>query len=153
MHNAQIWAASVLIGLQPTPTHKAYEGYSLNRSCPAQSVALGRSDLAELNPRPGPMTFSYRSCSAYVNSPEAYTDRGDDGRSPRSVTSECPARDPGRIGAGRHGPGRGRSPGWRAGAGYLAGPAAGPGAVSARGRPGLRRAAPCPAATAPGCCL
>jgi NADPH:quinone reductase-like Zn-dependent oxidoreductase len=44
-------------------------GYLLNRSCPAQRVALGRSDLAELNQRPGPMTFSYRSCSTYVNSP------------------------------------------------------------------------------------
>src|SRR6266568_8988274 len=45
-------------------------GYSLNRSCPAQRVALGRSDLAELNQRPGPITFSYRSCSTYVNSPD-----------------------------------------------------------------------------------
>src|SRR5690348_15722199 len=44
-------------------------GYLLNRSCPAQRVALGGSDLAELNQRPGPMTFSYRSCSTYVNSP------------------------------------------------------------------------------------
>jgi hypothetical protein len=26
--------------------------------------------FAELNQRPGPMTFSYRSCSAYVNSPD-----------------------------------------------------------------------------------
>ena len=52
-------------------------GYSLNRSCPAQSVALGRSDLAELHSRPGPMTFSYRSCSAYVNSPDgAYQSGG-----------------------------------------------------------------------------
>jgi len=45
-------------------------GYSLNRSCPAQRVGLGRSDLAELNQRPGPMTFSNRSCSTYVNSPD-----------------------------------------------------------------------------------
>src|SRR5690349_4541005 len=45
-------------------------GYSLNRSCPAQSVALERSDPAELNQRPGPMAFSYPSCSAYVNSPD-----------------------------------------------------------------------------------
>src|SRR5436309_13182222 len=45
-------------------------GYSLNRSCPAQRVGLGRSDLAELNQRPGPMTFSYRSRSTYVNSPD-----------------------------------------------------------------------------------
>src|SRR5262249_11915000 len=44
-------------------------GYSLNRSCPAQRVALGRSDLAESNPRSGPITFSYRSWSAYVNIP------------------------------------------------------------------------------------
>jgi RNA-directed DNA polymerase len=50
--------------------HKPPVGYSLNRSCPAQRVALGRSDLAELNARPGPMTFSYRSWSAYVNNPE-----------------------------------------------------------------------------------
>ena len=48
-------------------------GYLLNRSCPAQRVGLGRSDLAELNQRPGPMTFSYRSCSTYVNSPDART--------------------------------------------------------------------------------
>jgi len=45
-------------------------GYLLNRSCPAQRVALGGSDLAELNQRPGPMTFSHRSCSTYVNSPD-----------------------------------------------------------------------------------
>src|SRR5215472_17497152 len=45
-------------------------GYLLNRSCPAQRVALGRSDLAELKQPPGPMTFSYRSCSTYVNSPD-----------------------------------------------------------------------------------
>jgi RNA-directed DNA polymerase len=51
--------------------HNPPVGYSLNRSCPAQRVGLGRSDLAELNQRPGPMTFSYRSCSTYVNSPEA----------------------------------------------------------------------------------
>lgn len=44
-------------------------GYSLDRTCPAQSLALGRSDLRELNSRPAPMTFSYRSWSAYVNSP------------------------------------------------------------------------------------
>ncbi len=56
--------------------HKADVGYSLNRSCPAQRVGLGRSDLAELNQRPGPMTFSYRSCSTYVNSPEADIARG-----------------------------------------------------------------------------
>src|SRR6266568_893288 len=50
--------------------HNDNMGYSLNRSCPAQRVGLGRSDLAELNQRPGPMTFSYRSCSTYVNSPD-----------------------------------------------------------------------------------
>ena len=33
-------------------------GYLLNRSCSAQRVALGGSDLAELNQRPGPMTFN-----------------------------------------------------------------------------------------------
>src|SRR6266699_3653606 len=55
----------------PIQINKADLGYSLNRSCPAQRVGLGRSDLAELNQRPGPMTFSYRSCSTYVNSPEA----------------------------------------------------------------------------------
>jgi hypothetical protein len=52
------------------PTNNRRVGYSLNRSCPAQRVGLGRSDLAELNQRPGPMTFSYRSCSTYVNSPD-----------------------------------------------------------------------------------
>jgi hypothetical protein len=41
-------------------------GYLLNRSCPAQRVGLGRSDLAELNQRPGLMMFSYRNCSTYV---------------------------------------------------------------------------------------
>jgi hypothetical protein len=56
---------------QQLGSNKADVGYSLNRSCPAQRVALGRSDLAKLNQRPGPMTFSYRSCSTYVNSPEA----------------------------------------------------------------------------------
>src|ERR1700758_2229294 len=50
--------------------HYCRLGYSLNRSCPAQRVALGGSDLAELSQRPGPMTFSYRSCSTYVNSPD-----------------------------------------------------------------------------------
>jgi hypothetical protein len=51
--------------------NKADLGYSFNRTSPAQRVALGRSDLTELNQRPGPMTFSYRSCSTYMNSPEA----------------------------------------------------------------------------------
>src|SRR5690348_7484623 len=32
---------------------------------PSSEACLGRSDLGELNPRPAPMTFSYRSCSAY----------------------------------------------------------------------------------------
>ena len=38
---------------------------------PSSEACLGRSDLGELNPRPAPMTFSYRSCSAYMNSPDA----------------------------------------------------------------------------------
>ena len=38
---------------------------------PSSEACLGRSYLGELSPRPAPMTFSYRSCSAYVNSPEA----------------------------------------------------------------------------------
>jgi len=37
---------------------------------PSSEACLGRSDLGELNPRPAPMTFSYRSCSAYMNSPD-----------------------------------------------------------------------------------
>ena len=47
-----------------SPQHQAQ-----GPECLPQRVALGRSDLAELNQRPGPMTFSYRSCSTYVNSP------------------------------------------------------------------------------------
>jgi hypothetical protein len=39
--------------------HNRCAGYSRDRGCPAQRVALGRSDLAGLNPRPGLMTFSY----------------------------------------------------------------------------------------------
>ena len=35
-----------------------------------RGFALRRSDLGELNPQPGPMTFSYRSRSAYVNNPD-----------------------------------------------------------------------------------
>jgi hypothetical protein len=31
------------------------------RTCPVQKLTLERSDLGELNPRPAPMTFSYRS--------------------------------------------------------------------------------------------
>jgi hypothetical protein len=49
--------------------HNDPVGYSLNRTCPAQKLALRRSDLGELNPRPAPMTFSYRSWSAHVNIP------------------------------------------------------------------------------------
>ena len=71
-------------------------GYSLNRSCPAQRVAPGRVLSGELNQRPGQMTFSYRSCSTYVNSPECAN------RSPRAVNPEVsasqslsgPKRDP-----------------------------------------------------------
>ena len=37
---------------------------------PSSEACPGRSYLGELSPRPAPMTFSYRSCSAYVNSPE-----------------------------------------------------------------------------------
>ncbi len=40
---------------------------------PEPELAAAR---AELNQRPGPMTFSYRSCSTYVNSPEADIARG-----------------------------------------------------------------------------
>jgi len=36
---------------------------------PSSEACLGRSDLGELSPRPAPMTLSYRSCSAYMNSP------------------------------------------------------------------------------------
>ena len=56
------------LGLTIRPDSLAV-GYSLNRSCPAQSVALGSPIFAELKQQRGPMTFSYRSCSAYVNSP------------------------------------------------------------------------------------
>ena len=51
--------------------HKASEGYSSDRTCPAQRLAPGEADLGELDPRPAPMTFRYRSWSAHVNSPEA----------------------------------------------------------------------------------
>src|SRR5262249_51567244 len=36
---------------------------------PSSEACLGRSHLGELNPRPAPMTLSYRSCSANMNSP------------------------------------------------------------------------------------
>jgi hypothetical protein len=65
------------IGANLCSPHYDAMGYSLNRSCPAQRVAPGRCDLAELNQRPGLMTFSYRSCSTYVNSPDdAYDEQG-----------------------------------------------------------------------------
>jgi len=37
---------------------------------PSSEACPGRPYLGELSPRPAPMTFSYRSCSAYVNSPD-----------------------------------------------------------------------------------
>ncbi len=66
------WGSADRLDSAAGDADKAKVGYSRNRTCPAQRLALGRSDLAELNPRPAPMTFSYRSWSAYVNSPEAY---------------------------------------------------------------------------------
>jgi NAD(P)-dependent dehydrogenase (short-subunit alcohol dehydrogenase family) len=49
--------------------NKADWGYPSDRTCPAQRLALGRSDPGELNLRPAPMTFRYRSWSAYVDTP------------------------------------------------------------------------------------
>ena len=56
---------------EPPRSIKADEGYSSDRTSPAQRLALGRSNLGKLSPRPAPMTFCHRTWSAYVNSPEA----------------------------------------------------------------------------------
>lgn len=47
--------------------------WGIHLTGPAQLRGLrwGRSDQGKLNPRPAPMTFSYRSWSAHVNSPDS----------------------------------------------------------------------------------
>ena len=44
-------------------------GIHFDRTCPAQRLALGTSNLAELNPTTSSDDVSYRSWSAHVNSP------------------------------------------------------------------------------------
>src|SRR6266478_3819871 len=68
---------------------------------PSSEACPGRSYLGELSPRPAPMTFSYRSCSAYVNSPDGgYRVSATAGLLP-SVTKR---RDPGLRSQVSHGP-------------------------------------------------
>jgi len=48
----------------------AFWGIHLTGPAQLRGLRWGRSDQGKLNPRPAPMTFSYRSWSAHVNSPD-----------------------------------------------------------------------------------